>query len=626
MTWLRVLGSRLLELLLKARRDRRFDAEVDLHLTLLSDEGVARGLSPEQARLEARRRFGGVDQVKVRYRDQRGLPGLDSLRQDVRAAWRALARDRAFTATAALVLALGIGVNNMMFTILNAHTIRGLPLRQADRVIYVSTRDKAGADRGLSWPEFEDLRRAAGSTELGALVSGTASFSNPHEAPDRVDRSHIAVGTFAALGIEPFLGRGLTAADAGAGAVPVALISARLWRTKYDGDAAALGRTVLVDGVPTTMVGVVERESGFPAAADVWQPLERMAGLPTAARSARTLRVIGRVRPGIDVASARAEIEAAFSADAALHPEAGTDIRAYVVPINERVLGRLLDPAWLAFMAVGCLVALISCANVANLLLGRALHRDREIALRTALGASRARIVRQLLIESALLACVGGAAGLAVAVAGVRLFRQGIPANILPYWMDYVIDTRVLLALLMVSTVATLVFGLVPALQASRSDPQAVLRQGGPTIVRMRSANRWTAAFLVAELALSVVMLANLALAWRVARTGLPTDAALYDDEVLTATFTLPAERYRDAPSRRAFVRQVEERLSGTPGVIGTAATSALPLRSAPERQLRGRDSAAARSAPSAAGDDHTRLLRGAPRRPEDRTSGDRRG
>jgi putative ABC transport system permease protein len=354
-----------------------------------------------------------------------------------------------------------------------------------------------------------------------------------------------------------------------------------------------LNRTVLVDGVPTTVVGVVARESGFPAAADLWQPLERMAGLQTAARTARTLRVIGRARPGVSLTAARAEVEAAFTVNAAAHPDAGTDIRAHVVPINERVLGRLLDPAWLAFMTVGCLVALISCANVANLLLGRALQRDREIALRTSLGASRKRIARQLLIESSLLAGLGGALGLAVAVAGVRIFRQGMPANVLPYWMDYIVDARVLLALLLASTAATLVFGLIPALQGSRPDPQAVLRQGGPTIVRTRSANRWTTAFLVAQLALSVVMLANLSLAWRVASTGLPTDAALYTDEVLTATLTLPAERYGDAPSRRTFLGQVEERLTGTPGVIVTAASTVLPVRSAPERQLRARDAAA---------------------------------
>jgi predicted permease len=584
---LRVIVSRALDLLLGSRRDRRLDAEVDLHLSLLTDEGLARGMTPEAARAEARRRFGGVDQVKARYRDQRGLPGVDALRQDARMAMRVLLGDRRFTLTAVLVLALGIGVNNMMFTILNAHTIRGLPIRDVDRVIYVSTRDPAGVDRGLSWPELEDLRQAVVSADFGAFVTGPASLANEHEAPDRVDRSHVDIGTFAQLGIDPFLGRSFTPGDAEPGAPAVVLLSERLWRARYDADAGVLGRTVLVDGIPATIIGVVNRESGFPAVADVWQPLERMAGPQAPAGTTRVLRVIGRVRRGADVAMARVEIETVFSTRAAAHAEPGAEVRAHVVPINERFLGRLLDPAWLAFMAVGCLVALISCANVANLLLGRALHRDREIALRTSLGATRSRIVRQLLIESSFLAGAGGALGLVVGVAGVRFFRQGIPDNVLPYWLDYAIDRRVLFALVLVTAVATLLCGLVPALQASRSHPQVTLRQGGPTVARTLSANRWTTAFLVLEIALGVVMLANLGLAWRLSRTGLATDAALYAGNVLTATVTLPADRYPDAAARRGLLGRVEEALDGAPGILSVAATATLPLRPVLERRLR---------------------------------------
>jgi predicted permease len=589
---LRVFVSRALDLLLGPRRDRRLDAEVDLHLSLLADEGLARGMTPEAARAEARRRFGGVDEVKARYRDQRGLPGVDALRQDARMAMRGLLGDRGFTLTAVLVLALGIGVNNMMFTILNAHTIRGLPIRDVDRVIYVSTRDRAGADRGLSWPEFETLRRAVVSTDLGAFVTGTASLANEHEAPERVDRSHVDVATFAVLGIDPFLGRSLTPLDGQPGAPSVVLLSERLWRASYGADAGVLGRTVLVDGVPATIIGVVNRESGFPAVADVWQPLERTAGPQAATATMQALRVLGRVRPGVDVAAARAEIETVFSTRAAEHAEPGAEVRAQVVRINERFLGRLFDPAWLAFMAVGCLVALISCANVANLLLGRALHRDREIALRTSLGATRARIVRQLLIESSFLGAAGGALGFAAGVAGVRFFRQGIPDNVLPYWLDYAIDRRVLFALVLVSAVATLLCGLIPALQASRSDPQVTLRHGGPTVARTLSANRWTTAFLVLEIALGVVMLANLGLAWRLSRAGLATDAALYAEDVLTATVTLPNDRYPDATGRRVLLDRVREVLDGAPGILSVAAAATLPLRPVPERRLRIRSAA----------------------------------
>ena len=531
-----------------------------------------------------------MSQVKTRYRDQRGLPVVDALLQDARFGWRVLSRDRGFTVTAVLVLALGIGVNNMMFTILNAHTIRGLPIPDAGRVIYVSTRDAAGTDRGLSWPEFADLRDAAVSTALGAFVSGSASLANEHEAPDRVERSYVAAGTLTLLSIQPFLGRSFTDDDAAPGGSPVAILSEGIWKAKFKANPAVLDRTVLVDGLPTTVVGVIERASGFPAVADIWQPLERMPALQKTTRTARVLRVVGRVRAGADVSLARAEIETQFQSDAPADADGGTGVRAHVTSINERFLGRLFDPAWLAFIAVGCLVALISCANVANLLLGRALHREREIALRTSLGATRLRIVRQLLIESTLLASVAGLLGLAVSVGGVQLFRSGIPANVLPYWMDYVIDGRVLAALFAVSTIAILVFGLIPALQASRSDPQAVLRQGGPTVARTRSATRWTGAFLVVELALGVVMLANLALGWRVSGSGLPTDPALDTPDVLTATLTLPAERYPDAPARRTFLRQLRESLDGAPGIRSAAATSVLPVRPAPERQLRAWD------------------------------------
>ena len=483
---LRVLMSRALDLLLGTRRDRRLDAEVELHLALLADEGLAEGLTVDEARAQARRRFGGVDQVKTRYRDQRGLPVVDALGRDVRFAWRVLARDRGFTATAVLVLALGIGVNNMMFTILNAHTIRGLPLQDPDRVVYVSTRDVADADRGLTSAEFDELRRSLHAAEIAAFTTGPSSLGNPNQAPDRVDRGHVTADTLSILAIRPMLGRDFAPADDVPGAPAVALLSERVWRNRYGGEAGILGRTVLVDGAPTTVVGIVQTQSGFPSMTDMWQPMGDMRGLEPQARASRTLRVVGRLRTGATVHSARAEIEAFRIAPgfrAPGHQRRHPDPRRH----HQRALPRAVqDPAWMAFMAVGCLVALISCANVANLLLGRALQRHREMALRTSLGASRPRLVRQLLIESAVLAGAGGGLGVALAIAGVRLFRQGIPENVLPYWLDYSIDARVIAALVAVSALATIAIGLAPAVQASRVDPQAVLRQGGPTLAEQK--------------------------------------------------------------------------------------------------------------------------------------------
>lgn len=582
---LRVFLARAKGFLSAGRRDREFDSEIAAHLALLEDDLVAGGLSREDARLEARRRFGGVDQVKMHCRDQRGLPALDALRQDTRFALRALAGDRGFTATVIIVLALGIGVNNMMFTIFNAHTIRGLPLPDVDRVLNVSTVDAGAVERGMSWPDFDDLRRGTDSIRLVAFAASPASLGEPQRAPDRVDRAHVTADTLSVLGIAPLRGRDFTSADEVAGAAPVALLSERLWKSRYGADSGLIGREVLVDGTPTVVIGILPDASGFPGTAELFQSMGQLGGTAAADRQARSLRVVGRVVPDADIDAVRARLGAAMLALGTAHPETNAGIRLRVMTINERSLGRVTDPAWLAFMAVGVLVALIACANVANLLLGRGLVRDREIALRVSLGASRARIVRQLLVESSILAAAGGILGLGVGVAGVRLFRGAFPEAALPYWMAYTIDGHVLAALVAVAAAMTVVFGLVPALHASRTDPQSTLRQGGPAVSRVRVAGRWTAGFLVAELALAFVMLANLALSWRLTAAGPPSDAALRAEDVMTATLTMPPDRYPDAAARLAFMRRLEERLvTGAADSQTLAFASALPMRPVPER------------------------------------------
>lgn len=585
MTALRVLLARAMDVVSRGRRDRELDSEIAQHLALLEDDLVAGGLARDEARLEARRRFGGVEQVKVRYRDQRGLPILDAICQDVRFAVRALAGDRGFTVAVIVVLALGIGVNNMMFTIFNAHTIRGLPLPDVDRVLNLSTVDAGAIERGMSWPDFDDLRRDADSIRLVAFVASPASLGEPQRAPDRIDRAHVTADTLAVLGIAPLRGRAFTSADDVAGAAPVALLSERLWKSRYGADRGLIGREVLIDGAPTVVVGILPDASGFPGTAELWQPMGQPGGVVAAGRHVRSLRVVGRVAPDADVDAVRARIEAAMLALGTAHPDTNAGIRARVMTINERSLGRHTDPAWLAFMAVGCLVAVIACANVANLLLGRGLVRDREIALRVSLGASRARIVRQMLVESSILAAAGGILGLGVGVTGVRLFRGAFPEAALPYWMAYTIDGRVLAALVAVAAAMTVVFGLVPALHASRTDPQSTLRQGGPAVSRVRVAGRWTAGFLVAELALAFVMLANLALSWRLTAAGPPSDAALRAEDVMTATLTMPPDRYPDAAARLGFMRRLEERLvTGAAGSRTLAFASTLPMRPVPER------------------------------------------
>jgi predicted permease len=589
---LKVWLSRLSELLRRRDRDRRLTEEIAGHLDLLTADFVAKGLSPSDARTAARRAFGGVDQMTSRYRDQRGLPVLDALALDVRLALRLVGRNRGFTLLAVLVLGLGIGVNNMLFTILNAHTIRGLPIPHAERVAFLSTLDARQTERGVSYPDFLDIRDSVRTVSgLAAFTSSPAVITDDEKAPDRVEAAFVtpnaldAIATPAEAARAVKLGRMFSAEDDRTGAPRVAMLSSGLWRTRYNADPNILDRPVFIDRVPTTIVGVLADRPGLPTTADLWLPLSASRDAAAGARDARGLRVFGRLRDDVRFADARAEFESAAGRIAREHPEVSSGIRVRVTPINDRFFGNLGDPAWRAFLAVAILVVLISCANVANLMLDRSLHRTRELAIRTSLGASRLRLVRQLLIEAALLAALGGAVGLGVGVVGVRAFRQAIPANALPYWFDYTIDARVLLALVVVSAATVLVFGLIPAFSASKTDVTHVLKIGAAVEGRTRSA-RWTSGFLTLELALTVVMLANLAVGLRAADPAPPAERAIDRTDILTASITLSGERYRAAAERIEFHRQLRERLRGIPGTSAVSVASTLPLIPAADRRL----------------------------------------
>jgi predicted permease len=585
MTRLRVLWSRALDLLVGGRRERRLQDEIQEHLRLLTDEHIARGMPPAAARAAAHRRFGGVAQIAETCRDQRGLPRLDALRQDLRFAVRLVRRDPGFTATAVVVLALGIGVNNMLFTILNAHTLRGLPLRDADRVLFMSTFDDREPDRGVAYLDFVDWR--SGATALSGMAAFTSApvvVAEQERVAERFEGAFVSASAFSLTGVQPILGRDFAAGDDRPGAPAVLILGMDAWRSRYGADPGVLGRPVTVDGAPATIVGVMPERTGFPATAQVWLPLSHVKGLDLQPRSARPLRVVARVADGRSIVEARAEIEAIAERLALEHPETNHHVRARVVPVNEQFLGSPRNPAWVAFMATGCLVVLISCANAGNLLLARSARRAREMAVRLSIGASRSRLVRQLLIEGAVLAALGGAAGLGVALVGVRLFSAAIPERVLPYWFDYSPDLRVLMALVGVSAASVLVFALLPALQASRPDVTLALKDGGRGGTGRSS--RWTTAFLALEFGLTVVLLAHFVVNVRTAPPALATDRALDTDEVLAAAITLPSEAYRTPAQRHTFFDALRSRLAGLPAVSSAAIADVLPLSGGEEKRV----------------------------------------
>jgi predicted permease len=582
-----VLMSRVLDAILRRRRDSRLTEEITTHLELLTADYIARGLTPDDARAAARRAFGGVDQLKAVYRDQRGLPVVDALTQDLQFAWRLLGRDRGFSVTAVLVLGLGIGVNNMLFTILNAHTIRGLPLPNADRVAYISTFDDRNQDRGVSYPDYVDVRDSARSfVGLSAFTNAPATVSGDGRPAARFAATFVSANAFDLIGVRPVLGRGFAAEDDRSESPNVAMLGKSAWQSRYGGDPAVLGQAIVVDGAPATIVGVIPEGSGFPTSAEIWLPLRQAPGLAALKRDVRNLRVLGRVGEEVAMSAARAELETLFERLSRDHPDSNRNVRARMVPINEQFFGSLTDPAWMAFTAAGFLVVLISCANVANLMLAHSTGRAREFAIRTSLGATRKRILRQLLIEGVVLAAAGAVVGFGVSVGGVRLFRSAIPGDALPYWMDYSVDGRVLVALAAVSLFTVLLFALLPALHASKSDVNRVLKDGGRSGAGGRGTRRWTTAFLVAEFALAVVLLAQVVHSIRDAGPPLPSDRAISTRDVVTAAITLPAATYPTTQQRIDRYRELEQRVRAIPGVAAVSLASVLPLSGGAEARL----------------------------------------
>lgn len=560
----------------------QLDAELRFHFDRLVADFIAEGCSGREARARARAEFGGLEAVKDDCRDARGTRWVHDISHDVRFAARLLVKDRAFTAVAVLALALGIGVNNTLFTIVNALCIRGLPIAEPDRVVDISERDQTHPFLQLTPRQSDAIEssRPSALRSVAAYTSRPATLLDERIAAETVTVAYVSPAAMATIGLAPLLGRDFVTEDTRAGGPPVALIAAGIWKTRYGADPEIVGRIISLNGARVSVVGVMPEGFKFPDNADVWRPLSAL----TLAPDSRLLRVYARLSPGVTIGQA----DEAIAALLAHAPSAATasDSRVVVVPINTRFVADITNPAWIAFITIGVLLVVIACSNVANLLLARGAARGHELAVRVSLGASRIRIVRQLLIESAMLAALGGTAAIGVSVAGLTLLSAAMPVGSLPYWVTLSMDRRVALMLVLIVLGTVFLFGLAPAVHLSRTTPGAIVKQAAGTVTPDRSSRRWTWIFLTAQLALTVIFLTRLSVTmmqYYVLQTREPVIDARH---IVTFAVTLPRERYREANQRDRFFSQLSERLDGARGVQAVAIATTAPFQPGPPRRV----------------------------------------
>jgi predicted permease len=498
--------------------------------------------------------------------------------RDLRYALQLIAREPWYSAVAVLALSLGIGLNATVFTLVNAVLIRGLPFKDSDRLLVVGAQFKnAGGPGGVSLPDLADIRaQSKAFSALSGYDTNSMNISDDVAPPQQARGVRLTSNTFGVLGQPLLLGRDLMPDDDRAGSPRVAILGYALWKSRYDGDPKITGRIIRIDGDPVTIVGIMPEGMMFPSQAELWTSL-----VPTKdeqVRSARFLGVFGRLSPGATRAQALTELNGIAARLAAAYPDTNTDYRSVVIQsFNEAFNGGKIRAVFLAMMGAVGFVLLIACANVANLQLSRSVRRSREVAVRMALGASRWRIIRQLLVESVLLGCLGGALGLGLAVVGVRLFDRAVTNSGKPYWIVFSFDPIVFAFLAGVCVLTGVLFGLAPALQVSRTNVNEILKESGRGNAGGLRARWMTGTMVVLELALTFVLLVGAGLMIRSFLNLYTIDLGIRTGNLMTMRMVLPVNKYPTPESRRAFYDHLSPRLAAIAGVDSVSFGNNIP-------------------------------------------------
>ena len=495
--------------------------------------------------------------------------------QDIRFALRMVLAHRWFSLAVVATLALGIGLNTMVFTIIDAALFKPVPVPGGERLVTITCRDLKNPNNqqnrmGVSWPDFNDYRAHTNSLEaLEAATEDGVTLSEQSVAPDHYGLLRVSPGFFTMLRIAPVRGRDFTATEA----APVVIIGHSVWKKRYGGQDV-LGRVVRVNGKQATIVGVMPAGFRFPRQQDLWMPLD--AGADLTNRALRPLQLFGIRKRGTSLRQAAAEFDVLSRQLAGEYPKENQDVGAIVETFHERYNGGPIRIVFSLMMAAVALVLLIACANVANMMLGRALGRRREISIRAALGASRWQLVRQLLIESLMLSLLGGVVGLSLCAFGVHAFDLATQDVGKPYWVQFAMDYRVFGFFAAACILSALLFGLAPALRSSRPDVNGALKENSRAAGSQRG-GRLSGALVIFQFALTLVLLLGAGVFMRTFIDKQTVNPWLPADRMMTGRIDLPVERYPDSDARRRFFDRLMPRLAAIPGVEAAAMASDLP-------------------------------------------------
>lgn len=559
----------------RKQMDEELDRELRFHLEQHASDLMERGRTVDQARRQARLALGGPQQVKEKCRDVRGTRWLEEMVQDTRYALRTFRQKPGFAAISLMILALGVGGTTVMFAVVNSVLLRPLSFRQPDRLVTVhGFTEHFGEFWGFSYPDLTDVRNESRSLAVAAWTYSGGTISAPGE-PEYIDGRLISSELLTTLGIAPLQGRAFEANEDRAGAAPVAMISYSLWRRRFGGDSSAIGKTIVFEGKPYTVIGIMPAGLQLSGQVDIFTPLGQNTDPRMQNRAAHFIHVVARLRPGATLAGAQAEIGLIARHLGEQYPQSNKDVAMRVRPLQQELVGDVSGTLWLLLSAVG-LVLLIACVNIASLLLTRAISRERELAMRVALGAGWGRLARQCLTESAVLGICGGLLGILVARLCVRPFVAFWPGS-LPRADEIHLDWRVLAFAIGVSLASGLFFGLAPAVRLPLHSLEAALRAGGRTITG--GSRRLHSAFVIPEIALALVLLVSAGMLGNMLLRLSSLDPGLNVHNVLTAHFALSPAALQNPPQIPAAWRDVLERARSLPDVEFAALSDIIPMR-----------------------------------------------